>query len=53
MNRNMYIGIIVGLILSIIINKIYNFPSKEMVSVVCAVIGAFMGASIDNKNKKY
>lgn len=53
MNKNMYIGIILGLIISIIINNAYDFPSKEMVSVVCAVIGAFFGASFDNKNKKY
>ncbi|WP_270597216.1 hypothetical protein [Anaerococcus vaginalis] len=52
MNKNMYIGIVGGVIISIILNNAYNFPNKEMVAVVCAVIGAFFGASIDNKLKK-
>ncbi|MDY3005597.1 hypothetical protein HV819_08705 [Anaerococcus sp. AGMB00486] len=52
MNKNMYIGILLGVIVSVIINNIYDFPSKEMVSVGCAVIGAFLGASCDN-NKKH
>ena len=52
LNKNMYIGIVGGVIISIILNNAYNFPNKEMVSVACAVIGAFFGASIDNKFKK-
>lgn len=52
MNKNMYIGIVGGVIISIILNNAYNFSNKEMVSVICAVIGAFFGASIDNKYKK-
>lgn len=52
MNKNMYIGIVGGVIISIILNNAYNFQNKEMVSVACAVIGAFFGASIDNKFKK-
>lgn len=52
MNKNMYLGIIGGVIISIILNNAYNFPNKEMVAVICAVIGAFFGASIDNKFKK-
>lgn len=52
MNKNMYLGIVGGVIISIILNNAYNFPNKEMVAVVCAVIGTFFGASIDNKFKK-
>lgn len=52
MNKNMYLGIVGGVIISIILNNAYNFPNKEMVAVVCAVISAFFGASIDNKFKK-
>jgi len=52
MNKNMYIGIVAGVIISIIINNAYNFTSPEMVSVICAIAGAFLGASIDNKYKK-
>lgn len=52
MNKNMYIGIVAGVIISVIINNAYTFNSPEMVSVICAVLGAFFGTSIDNKYKK-
>lgn len=52
MNKYMYVGLILGLIVSVILNKFYTYQNPSMVSVICVVIGTFAGASVDNKYKK-
>lgn len=52
MNKYMYIGLILGLIVSVILNKMYTYQNPSLVTVICVVIGTFAGASVDNKYKK-
>lgn len=52
MNKYMYVGLILGLIVSIVLNKLYTYQNPSMVAVICVVIGTFAGASVDNKFKK-
>ncbi|MGO3018960.1 MAG: hypothetical protein ACTIH2_07400 [Anaerococcus sp.] len=52
MNKYMYLGLIFGLIVSVILNKVYTYQNPSMVSVICVVIGTFAGASVDNMYKK-
>ena len=52
MNKYMYVGLILGLIVSIVLNKLYTYQNPSMVAVICVVIGTIEGASVDNKFKK-
>ncbi|MDD7306448.1 MAG: hypothetical protein PUG67_07640 [Peptoniphilaceae bacterium] len=52
MNKYMYVGLIIGLIISIVLNKTYPYQNPSLVTVICVVIGTFAGASLDNKSKK-
>ena len=52
MNKNMYLGIIAGAIISIILINAYKFSNPSMVSVVCSIIGCSLGVYLDNKHKK-
>lgn len=52
MNKHMYVGLILGLIISIFLNKTYTYQNPSLVTVICVVIGTFVGASVDNKHKK-
>lgn len=51
MNKYMYVGLLLGLLLSVLLNKFYTYQNPSMVSVVCVVIGTFLGSSVDNKYK--
>lgn len=52
MNKYMYVGLILGLIVSIILNKMHTYQNPSLVTVICVVIGTFAGANVDNKYKK-
>lgn len=52
MNKFMYVGLILGLIVSIILVKIYDYNDPSMVTIVSCVIGTFMGAAFDNLFKE-
>lgn len=52
MNKHMYIGLVFGLIVSIILIKVYPFKDKTLVTVICTVIGTFAGAAVDKAIRK-
>ena len=51
MNKFMYVGLIVGLIVSVILLKLYTFENNNMVTIACVVLGTFGGAAVDNQFK--
>lgn len=58
MNKFMYLGLLLGLIISVVLNKLYIYDNPSMVAMICTVIGTFAGAALDNeqkskKNKKW
>lgn len=52
MNKNMYIGLILGLVVSVVLNKMYTYQNPSIVTMICVIIGTFAGANVDNKMKK-
>lgn len=48
----MYLGLLLGLVVSIYVNSFDYFENKEAVTVILTVFGTFAGASLDKKKRE-